>query len=130
MPLNASHVVDVENLPEEVIHTGRRRYPPPPTQNQTSMGESTFADSSGNILPADNLYRFFDIKNRLFSKSDGKLDENPDDDGDDSWLDEPNLETFCPEHSLEVSPTIDLSSQCLSAAIPDEPSSDTSVAAP
>ncbi|KAI0297492.1 hypothetical protein B0F90DRAFT_1918704 [Multifurca ochricompacta] len=69
-------------------------------------------------------------KKRFFSKSDGKLDENPDDDEDDSWLDEPNLETFRSEHSLKVSPTIDLSSQCLAAALSDEPSSDTSVAAP
>jgi hypothetical protein len=74
--------------------------------------------------------KFFDIKNRFFSKSDSKLDENPDDDEDDSWLDEPNLETFHPEHSLEVSPTIDLSSRCLAAALSDEPSSDTSVVAP
>ncbi|KAI0306196.1 hypothetical protein B0F90DRAFT_1915903 [Multifurca ochricompacta] len=68
-------------------------------------------------------------QNRFFSKSDGKLDENPNDDEDDSWLDEPNLETLRPEHSLEVSLTIDLSSQCLVAAFSDEPSSDTSVAA-
>ncbi|KAI0294011.1 hypothetical protein B0F90DRAFT_1928035 [Multifurca ochricompacta] len=60
----------------------------------------------------------------------GKLDENSDYDEDDSWLDEPNLETFRPELSLEVSQTIDLSSQCLAAALSDEPSGDISVAAP
>ncbi|KAF8220503.1 hypothetical protein L208DRAFT_1416639 [Tricholoma matsutake] len=49
-----------------------------------------------------NCKPFFDVKNRFFPKSDGKLEENPIDDEDDSRLDEPNLETFDPEPSLEV----------------------------
>ena len=67
--------------------------------------------------------KFFDIKNRFFSKSGAATNENPDDDEDDSWLDEPNVKVFPPEGSLDVSPNIDLSSQCLAASLSEEPSS-------
>ena len=66
--------------------------------------------------------KFFDIKNRFFSKSGSAATENPDDDEDDSWLDEPSIEVFPPEDSLDVSPNVDLSSQCLAAALSEEPS--------
>ena len=64
--------------------------------------------------------KFFDIKNRFFSKS-GNADENPDDNEDDSWLDEPDINVFPPEDSLHVSSNINLSSQCLAAALSEEP---------
>ena len=64
--------------------------------------------------------KFFDIKNRFFSKS-GNADENPDDDEDDSWLDVPDINVFPPEDSLHVSSNINLSSQCLAAALSEEP---------
>jgi hypothetical protein len=64
--------------------------------------------------------KFFDIKKRFFSNS-GNADENPDDDEDDSWLDEPDLEVFPPERSLDVSSSIYLSSQHLAAALSEEP---------
>jgi hypothetical protein len=69
--------------------------------------------------------KFFDIKNRFFSsRSSADRDENPDDDEDDSWLDEPNIAVFPPEGSLDVSPNVDLSSKCLAAALSEEPSGD------
>lgn len=64
--------------------------------------------------------KFFDIKKRFFSKS-GSGDDNPDDDEDDSWLDELDIEVFPPEGSLHVSSNIDLSSRCLAAALSEEP---------
>jgi hypothetical protein len=74
--------------------------------------------------------KFFDIKNRFFSKSDIKFKENPDDDEDDSWLDEPNLETFVPELSLAGSQAVNLSSDCLATVLSEEPSGNASEAAP
>jgi hypothetical protein len=73
--------------------------------------------------------KFFDIKNRFFSKTDSKL-EKPDDDEDDSWLDEPTLETFVPELSLEVSQAVNLSSHCLATVLSEEHSGNTPDAAP
>jgi hypothetical protein len=64
--------------------------------------------------------KFFDIKNRFFSKS-GAANENHNDE-DDSWLDEPNIEVFPPEVFLDVSSHVDLSSQCLAASLSEEPS--------
>jgi hypothetical protein len=64
--------------------------------------------------------KFFDIKKKFFSGSD-KTD--PCDDEDDSWLDKPtlDLEVAIPESSLKVSPFVQLSSQCLSTALSEEP---------
>ena len=69
--------------------------------------------------------KFFDIKNRFFSKS-SNADETPDDDEDDSWLDEPDLqvEVFPSKASLDVSSNVDLLSQCLAAALSEEPTGD------
>jgi hypothetical protein len=57
------------------------------------------------------------------SEHSGNADENPDDDEDDSWLDELDLEVFPPEGSLDVSSesSIYLSSQHLAAALSEEP---------
>jgi hypothetical protein len=43
--------------------------------------------------------KFFDIKTKFFLKSDSKSENLPEDE-DDSWLDEPNLDTFPLETSL------------------------------
>ena len=55
-----------------------------------------------------------------------RTDENPVDDEDDSWLDEPDIEVFPPEHSLDVSSNIDMSSKCLAATLSEESAGDDS----
>ena len=50
------------------------------------------------------------------SKSDSGSENLPDDE-DDSWLDEPNLDTFPLEISLEISASVELSLQCLALVL-------------
>jgi hypothetical protein len=64
--------------------------------------------------------KFFDIKKRFFSGSSSTPEDSRDDE-DDSWLDEPNLDVPPPEVSLEISPFVQLSSPCLTAALSEEP---------
>jgi hypothetical protein len=63
--------------------------------------------------------KFFDIKNKFFSKSDSKS-ENLQDDEDDSWLDEPNLDTFPLEASLDISASVHPSSQYLASVLTED----------
>ena len=67
--------------------------------------------------------KIFNIKNRFFSKLGSAATKYPDDDDeDDGWLDKPSVEVFPPEDYLDVSPNVDISSQCLAAALSEEPS--------
>ena len=63
--------------------------------------------------------KFFNIKNKFFSKSDS-TSENPPDDEDDSQLDEPNLDTFPLEASLEIFASVELSLQCLASVLSED----------
>ena len=63
--------------------------------------------------------KFSDIKNKFFSKPDSKS-ENLHNDEDDSWLDEPNHDTFPLEASLEISASVQLSSQCLASVLSED----------
>ena len=74
------------------------------------------AHAGTNLKPS---VKFFNIKNKFFSKSDSKS-ENPPDDKNDSWLDEPNLDTFPLETSLEISASVELSLQCLALVLSED----------
>lgn len=70
--------------------------------------------------------KFYDIKSKIFSKSGGKKDsasELPDDDEDDSWLDEPPDVVYNSAQDLEAatSSPINLASSHLASFLANSP---------